>query len=156
MTTRGGLIRGYRAYLFPNPVPVAMFLMYRMTFANTGDLKKLMSGLRHLPYNTSYEKVLERDELLLRFVMPAYESTNLWGSITELAKRGHVKEAHLFLGDLEHKTWDNVEIYQMFQEGTWNFSFGIAEELLEKALAPESLQHNMQPGLGLEQKEVHT
>jgi DNA-binding Lrp family transcriptional regulator len=142
ITASGGLIRGYRAYLFPNPVPTAMFLMYRMTFANSSSLKKFMAGLHHLPYNTSYEKILDREELLLRLIIPAYESTNLWGSITELAKRGHIKEALVFLGDLEHKTWDNVEIYQMFREGTWNFSYGIAEELLEKALASESLGAN--------------
>jgi len=156
MTAPGGLIRGYRAYLFPNPVPTAMFLMYRITFTGTRDLRKFTSGLRHLPYNTSYEKIIGREELLLRFMVPAYESTNLWGSITELAKRGHIRDAHLFLGDLEHKTWDNVEIYQMFHEGTWNFSYGIAEELLERALGSESLQQETQPGLGFEQKEVRT
>jgi DNA-binding Lrp family transcriptional regulator len=129
-----GLIRGYRAYLFPNPVPTAMLLMYQMTFKNSLSLRKFVAGLHHLPYNTSYEKILKQDELLVRFIVPAYESTNLWKSVTELAGIGHLKEANLLLGDLEHKTWDNVEIYQMFQEGTWNFSYGIAAETLENTL----------------------
>jgi DNA-binding Lrp family transcriptional regulator len=135
LINRRGLIKGYRAYLFPNPIPTAMLLMYQITFTNGIDLRRFAAGLHHLPYNTGYEKALERDELFVRFIVPANESTGLRKSITDLAKKGHLKEAHLLLGDLEHKTWDNVEIHQMFQEGTWNFSYGIASEALEKTLA---------------------
>jgi DNA-binding Lrp family transcriptional regulator len=132
--TRRGLIRGYRAYLFPNPIPTTMLLMYQLTFTSTVSLRRFLAGLHHLPYNTSYEKILKRDEVLVRFIVPAYESTNLWKSMTELAKRGHLKETHLLLGDLEHKTWDNVEIYQMFKGEAWNFSYGLAAEALEKTI----------------------
>jgi len=128
------LIRGYRAYLFPNPIPSTLLLMYQLTFANGVSLRRFLAGLNHLPYNTGYEKILKRDELLVRFIVPAYEGTSLWNSMTELAKRGYLKEAHLLLGDLEHKTWDNVEIYQMFKDETWNFSYGIAADALEKII----------------------
>jgi DNA-binding Lrp family transcriptional regulator len=128
------LIRGYRVYLFPNPIPSTLLLMYQLTFANGTGLRKFLAGLNHLPYNTGYEKILKRDEIFIRFIVPAYESTNVWKSMTELARRGHVKEAHLFLGDLERKTWDNVEIYQMFKGETWNFSYGIAADALEKTI----------------------
>jgi DNA-binding Lrp family transcriptional regulator len=128
------LIRGYRAYLFPNPIPSTLLLMYQLTFANGTSLRKFIAGLNHLPYNTGYEKILKRDEIFIRFIVPAYESTNVWKSMTELAKRGHLKETHLLLGDLERKTWDNVEIYQMFKGETWNFSYGIAADALEKTI----------------------
>jgi DNA-binding Lrp family transcriptional regulator len=128
------LIRGYRAYLFPNPIPSTLLLMYQLTFANSVSLRRFLAGLNHLPYNTGYEKILKRDEIFVRFIVPAYESTNLWKSMTELAKRGYLKEAHLLLGDLERKTWDNVEIYQMFKGETWNFSYGIAVDALEKTV----------------------
>lgn len=135
MTARKGLIRGYRAYLFPNPIPTTMLLMYQLTFTSNANLRKFVAGLHFLPYNTGYEKTLKRDELFVRLIVPAYESTNLWKSVAELARRGYLKEAHLLLGDLEHKTWDNVEIYQMFKGETWNFSYGIATEALEKTIA---------------------
>jgi hypothetical protein len=35
---------------------------------------------------------------------------------------------------LAHGTWDNVEIYQMFKDGAWNFSYGAAVEMLENVL----------------------
>ncbi|HXX87506.1 MAG TPA: winged helix-turn-helix transcriptional regulator [Candidatus Acidoferrum sp.] len=127
-----GLIRGYRAYLFPNSIPSTMLLMYALTFANGASLRKFLAGLNHLPYNTGYEKILKRDEVIVRFIVPAFETPNVWKSTMELAERGHLKEAHLLLGDLEHKTWDNVEIYQMFKGETWNFSYGIAADALEK------------------------
>jgi DNA-binding Lrp family transcriptional regulator len=128
------LIRGYRAYLFPNPIPSTLLLMYQLTFANSVSLRRFLAGLNHLPYNTGYEKILKRDEIFVRFIVPAYESTNLWKSMTELAKRGYLKEARLLLGDLERKTWDNVEIYQMFKGETWNFSYGIAVDALERTV----------------------
>jgi len=51
-----------------------------------------------------------------------------------LAKKGYLKESHLMWGDLAHKTWDNVEIYQMFKGETWNFSYGMAAEALERTI----------------------
>jgi len=130
-----GLIRGYRAYLFPNPGPTALFLMYHFIFSNSSSLKKFIAGLSHLPYNTGYEKVLGKDELFVRFIIPAHECPNMRKSLTELAERGHIKDAHLLLGDITHATWDNVEIHQMYKDETWNFSYGIAMGMLEDALS---------------------
>jgi DNA-binding Lrp family transcriptional regulator len=129
-----GLIRGYRAYLFPNPVPTTMLVMYRLAFSNSSSLQKFVAGLSRLPYNTGYEKVLSKDELIVRFILPAHEWPSIWDSVTKLAEKGHIKNAQLFLCDLVNKTWDNVEIHQMFKEETWNFSYGIAVEALEKVL----------------------
>jgi DNA-binding Lrp family transcriptional regulator len=131
---RRGLIRGCRVYLFPNPIPSTLLLMYRLTFASNVSLRRFVAGLNLLPYNTGYEKILNRDELFVRFIVPAYESTNIWKSMTRLAESGHLKEARLLLGDLDHRTWDNVEIYQMFKGETWNFSYGIAVDALEKII----------------------
>ena len=129
-----GLIRGYRIYLFPNPGSMMLFLMYRLIFRNSVSLKKFLTGLNYLPYNTAYEKVLGKDELIVRFVIPSYECYYLRKSLVDLTERGWIKDAHLFLGDLPHATWDNVEIYQMYKNGTWNFSYGIAMKMLEVAL----------------------
>jgi hypothetical protein len=73
--------------------------------------------------------------LFVRFILPAHEYPNLWKSLASLAEQGFLKEARLFFGDLANKTWDNVEIYQMFKNNNWNFSYGIAVEMLEKTLA---------------------
>lgn len=127
------LIRGYRAYLFPNPGPTVLLLMYYFNFTNSSSLRKFINGLNHLPYNTAYEKTLERDELFTRFIIPIYEWANMRKAITKLGETGHLKDAHLFLGDLAH-TWDNVEIYQMYKDEAWNFSYGIAMKMLEKVL----------------------
>jgi hypothetical protein len=56
-------------------------------------------------------------------------------TFTDLAQTGHVKDSHLYFGDLAQATWDNVEIYQMFKDGSWNFSYGAAAEMLEKTLS---------------------
>lgn len=130
-----GLIRGYRAYLFPNPGPTALFLMYHLVFQNSSSLKRFIAGLNHLPYNTGYEKILKKDELFVRFIMPAHECSNMRKSLKDLAKKGNLKDAHLLFGDLTRATWDNVEIYQMYKDETWNFSYGIATEMLENTLS---------------------
>ena len=129
-----GFIKGYRFYLLPNLVSTTQLLMYHLTFSNASSLRKFTAGLDHLPYNTSYEKILKKDELFVRFVIPSHEIPSLWKTITELANRGHLKEAHLLVGDLVNMTWDNVEIYQMFKGENWNFSYGIAVDLLEKTI----------------------
>lgn len=134
ITTHRGLIRGYRAFLVPNPISATLLLMYHLAFTNSASLRKFATGLSHLPYNTGYEKILKRDELFVRFMMPSHEASNIWKLIVELAKRGHLKESHLFWGDLANKTWDNVEIYQMFKGETWNFSYGMAAEALERVI----------------------
>jgi len=134
ITTRRGLIRGYRAYLVPHPIAATLLLMYHLAFTNSASLRRFAAGLSHLPYNTAYEKVLGRDELFVRFMVPSHEASNIWKSIIELAKKGYLKESHLLWGDLAHKTWDNVEIYQMFKGETWNFSYGMAAEALERTI----------------------
>ncbi|MGA9387628.1 MAG: Lrp/AsnC family transcriptional regulator [Candidatus Bathyarchaeia archaeon] len=134
ITTHRGLIRGYRAFLVPNPISATLLLMYHLIFTNSASLRRFAGGLSHLPYNTGYEKILKRDELFVRFMMPSYEAPNVWKLIVELAKKGYLKESHLFWGDLANKTWDNVEIYQMFKGETWNFSYGMAAEALERVI----------------------
>jgi DNA-binding Lrp family transcriptional regulator len=129
-----GLIRGYRTYLFPNPEPTALFIMYHIVFANSSDLRKFVAGLAHLPYNTGYEKVLGKDELFIRFIIPAHEFTDMRQAVTDLAMAGQITEARLLIGDLMRATWDNVEIHRMYKDGTWNFSYGIAVEMLENVL----------------------
>jgi DNA-binding Lrp family transcriptional regulator len=133
--TPRNLIRGYRAYLFPNPVPTTMVLMYHVIFSKDSSLKKLVAALGYLPYNTGYEKVLGKDELFVRFIVPVHEFPSIWTSMTQLAEKGHAKDAHLMISSLARRTWDNVEIYQMFKGETWNFSYGIAAEMLEKSLS---------------------
>jgi DNA-binding Lrp family transcriptional regulator len=129
------LIRGYRVYLFPNPVPATLLLTYHLSFSRSSSQRRFVASLNYLPYNTSYEKVLHKDELFLRLIIPAHEFSNMWKSMSELAEKGHIKNESLFVGDLILKTWDNVEMYQMFKEGAWNFSYGIASEMLDKAMA---------------------
>jgi len=129
------LIRGYRAYLFPTSGPTVLLIMYYLTFQNSSNLRKFVAGLNYFPYNVAYEKVLGKDELFIRFVIPAYECYNLRNSIKILAEIGCLKNACLFLGDLAHATWDNVEIYQMYKNGAWKFSYGIAMEMLENILS---------------------
>ena len=129
------LIRGYRAYLFPNPGPTVLLLMYHLSFTNSPSLGKFINGLNHLPYNAAYEKVLNRDELFVRFIIPVYEWSNMRKAIMELGEMGQLRDAHLFFGDLVHATWDNVELYQMYKDEAWNFSYGIALKMLENALS---------------------
>jgi len=129
-----GLIRGYRTYLFPNPEPTALFIMYHMVFPNSSYLKKFVTGLNHLPYNTSYEKILGKDELFSRFIIPAHEFSDMRKALADLASAGQLKDAHLLFGDLANATWDNVEIHKMYKDGTWNFSYGITVEMLENVL----------------------
>jgi DNA-binding Lrp family transcriptional regulator len=127
-----GLISGYRAYLFPNQEQASLLFLFHFDFQNTISLRKFTEALKHLPYNTSYEKILDRNSLFLRLVVPAFEYAGMRKSIRELAEKGHIKNANMFLGDLAHGTWDNVEIYEMFKEGAWNFSYGAATEMLDR------------------------
>lgn len=129
-----GLIRGYRAYLFPHQEQTAVFFLFRLDFLNSASLGKFIGGLKFLPYNTSYERLLEGDSLFVRLVVPAFEYAGMRRSFRELAEKGCIKTAHMFLGDLANRTWDNVEIHKMYKGGAWNFSYGAASEMLEKLL----------------------
>ncbi len=127
------LVKGLRAYLLPNPAPTALFLMYHLLFQNKSNLQRFVTGLSYLPYNTGYEKILGKDELFVRFIIPIHEFSKMRKAFMQLAENGYLKDAHLLFGSL-NSTWDNVEIYQMFKDGMWNFSFGIAMEILEKII----------------------
>ncbi len=126
------LIRCCRTYLFPNPGPTAQFFMLQMSFANRSSLQKFATGLSYLPYNTSYEKIIEKNTLFTRFIVASHEWPNFRKALTQLQQAGHLDDFHLFFGDLTNASWDNVEIYQMYKNDTWNFSYGTALELLEK------------------------
>jgi hypothetical protein len=93
-----------------------------------------VSLLKCLPYNNSYEEIVDKRALLVRLVLPAYEYSNMRSALARMAQNGFLEEAHLLLGDLAYGTWDNVEIYQMFRNDAWNFSYGAAVEMLEKTL----------------------
>lgn len=129
-----GLIRGNRVYLFPNPGPTVLYFMYNFVFQNNRSLRKFATALDKLPFNTGYEKILKRDELFVRFIMPTHEFSSMRKAVKDLAETGYLKDAHLILGNLMRETWDNVEIHQMYVDGTWNFSYGMAMEMLEKTL----------------------
>lgn len=129
-----GLINGYRVYLFPYQELTALLFMFCLDFSNDTNLRKFTGALKHLPYNTSYEKILEKNALFVRIVVPAFESAGMQKSFRELAEKGCIKDAHMLLGELTQGTWDNVEIHQMFKDGAWNFSFGAAVEMLEDNL----------------------
>jgi len=109
--------------------------MYHLFFPNISTLQKFVAGLSHLPYNTGFEKILNRNELFVRFIIPIHEFSKMRKSLMQLAENGYLKDANLLFGSLT-STWDNVEIYQMFKNGMWNFSFGIAMEMLEKTVTP--------------------
>src|SRR5208337_4214415 len=68
-----GLISGYRAYLFPNQEQASQLFLFHFDFQNRTSLGKFTEALKHLPYNTSYEKILDRNSLILRLVVPAFE-----------------------------------------------------------------------------------
>jgi DNA-binding Lrp family transcriptional regulator len=129
-----GLISGYRAYLFPNEDPSASLVMFYLVFTNRLGLEKFLAALNSLPYNSAYERTVDRDALFLRLIIPAYECTAMRKSFRSLAEQGYLKDAHLFFGEIPKGTWDNVEIYRMFKDNTWNFSYGAALEMLEKTL----------------------
>jgi DNA-binding Lrp family transcriptional regulator len=135
------LISGYRAYLFPNEGPSALLLVFYLVFTNRSGLEKFLAALNCLPYNSAYERIIDKDALFLRLIIPGYECTALRKSFRSLAEQGYLKDAHLLFGEMPKGTWDNVEIYQMFRDNTWNFSYGAALEMLEKTLPknhPES------------------
>jgi DNA-binding Lrp family transcriptional regulator len=129
-----GLIYGYRAYLFPNQEQTAMLFLFYLDFPNDVDLRRFTGALQHLPYNASYERILEKNALFVRLVVPAFECSSMRKSIRDLAERGCIKTGHTLLGELSQGTWDNVEIHQMFKDGAWNFSYGAAIEMLEDSL----------------------
>lgn len=129
-----GLIKGYRVYLFPNQEYTVLLFMFYLEFSNRTGLEKFTNALNHLPYNTAYEKILGKDAIFVRLVIPSFQFAEMRKSLTTLAEKGYVKNAHMFLVDLAHGTWDNVEMHQMFKDGAWNFSYGAAVEMLENTL----------------------
>jgi DNA-binding Lrp family transcriptional regulator len=139
-----GLINGYRAYLFPHQELTALLFLYNLDFSNDTSLRKFTEALKRLPFNTSYERMLEKNALLVRLVVPAFECAGMRRSLSELAQRGCIKDAHMLLGELTQGTWDNVEIHQMFKDGAWNFSYGAAIEMLENNLRTLDKKHGHQ------------
>jgi DNA-binding Lrp family transcriptional regulator len=136
-----GLINGYRVYLFPDQELTALLFLFYLEFSNNTNLRKFTGALKHLPYNTSYERILEKNAMFVRLVVPAFECAGMRRSFTELAERGYIKDAHMLLGELTQGTWDNVEIHQMFRDGAWNFSYGAALEMLENNLRRLDKEH---------------
>jgi DNA-binding Lrp family transcriptional regulator len=136
-----GLLKGYRVYLFPHQELTSLFFMFYLDFSNDTNLRKFAGGLKHLPYNTSYERILGKDTLFVRLVVPAIECAGMRKSFRELAEKGCIKGAHMLLGELTQGTWDNVEIHQMFKDGAWNFSYGAALEMLENSLRTLEMRH---------------
>jgi DNA-binding Lrp family transcriptional regulator len=132
--TPQGLIKGCRVYLFPNQEYTVLLFMFYLEFSNITSLEKFASALSHLPYNTAYEKILGKDAMFVRLVIPSFQFAEMRKSLTSLAEKGYVKDAHMFLLDLAHGTWDNVEMHHMFKDGAWNFSYGAAVEMLEETL----------------------
>ncbi len=128
------LITGYRAYLLPNPSSVSLYFMFSLYFSNSSSLKRFAAGLCQLPYHTCHEKILGKDTIFLRLVIPAYESANIQKTIADLAEKGYIKNSNLFIGDLAGAAWNNVEIYEMFKDGAWNFSYGAAINMLENVI----------------------
>ena len=129
-----GLIKGYRVYLFPNQEYTVLLFMFYVEFSNRTGLEKFTGALTHLPYNTAYERILGKDAIFVRLVIPSFQFAEMRKSLTTLAEKGYVKDAHMFMLDLAHGTWDNVEMHQMFKDGAWNFSYGAAVEMLENTL----------------------
>jgi DNA-binding Lrp family transcriptional regulator len=129
-----GFIGAYRTYLFPNEESTALLFILYLTFSSSLSLRRFVSLLKCLPYNNSYEEIVDKRALLVRLVLPAYEYSNMRSALARMAQNGFLEEAHLLLGDLAYGTWDNVEIYQMFRDDAWNFSYGAAVEMLEKTL----------------------
>jgi hypothetical protein len=128
------LISGYRAYLFPNEGPSASLLMFYLVFTNRSSLEKFLAALNYLPYNTAYERIVGKDALFLRLIIPGYECTAVRKAFRSLAEEGFLKDAHLFFGEIPKGTWSNVEIYQMFKDNAWNFSYGASLGMLERTL----------------------
>jgi len=129
-----GLISGYRAYVFPNEGSTALLLILHLVFSNLPSLCRFENALTLLPYNNSYEEIVGQNALLLRLVLPAYEYSNMRQGLAKMAQDGYLEGFHLLLGDLAHATWDNVEIYQMFKDDSWNFTYGATVEMLERTL----------------------
>jgi DNA-binding Lrp family transcriptional regulator len=136
-----GLISGLRAYLFPNQELTALLFMFYLNFSNNTNLRKFTKALNHLPYNTSYERILDKDAMFVRLVVPQFEISGMRKSFTDLAEKGYIKDAHMLLGELTQGTWDNVEIHRMFKDGAWNFSYGAALEMLENNLRRLDKEH---------------
>jgi DNA-binding Lrp family transcriptional regulator len=128
------LIKGYRVYLFPNQEYTVLLFMFYLEFSNRTSLDKFTNALSHLPYNTAYEKIRGKDATFVRLIIPSFQFAEMRKSITTLAEKGYIKDAHMFIINLAHGTWDNVETYQMFKNGAWNFSYGAAIDLLENTL----------------------
>ena len=129
-----GLVSGYRTYLFPNEESTAFLFILYLVFPSSPSLHRFEGLLKFLPYNNSYEEIVDKKALLVRLVLPAYEYSNLRRTLAKMAQNGYLKNVHLLLGDLAYGTWDNVEIYQMFKDDSWNFSYGAAVEMLERTL----------------------
>ncbi len=129
-----GLVSGYRAYVFPNEGSTAFLFILHLTFSNAQNSKCFENALSLLPYNCSYEKIIDKNALVLRLVLPAYEYSGMRKALAKMAQIGYLKDSRMMLGDLSQATWDNVEIHQMFRNGAWNFSYGAAMEMLERTL----------------------
>jgi len=126
------LIRSYRAYVFPNLGSSVLFLILQLKFENGSVMRKFLTGLKHLPYITVCQKVLGDNVLFVHFVIPTYEYSRMNEALVTLAETGFLRDSHLLLGDLARASWDNVELYQMYRNGGWSFSYGIALEALER------------------------
>jgi len=133
-----GLIKSYRVTVFPNLGLTVLFLIYYLKFTNSSNLGKFLGGLSHLPYNFSYTKILSKDEIFLHIIVPVYEYLNLCKTLSKLGELGCLKKANLLVGNLP-QAWDNVKIYEMYKDGAWNFSYGVALKMLKEALIKRNI-----------------
>lgn len=125
------LTRGCRVYILPGTAQNLIFLIYCLSFSNGSALRKFSSGLRLLPYNTTIQKVLQKNELFIHLAIPSYEYPGWRKALAKLGEKGQIRRLRCFLGDLANATWGNVELHQMYRNNAWDFSFGIAINMLK-------------------------
>jgi len=130
------LIVGCRVELYPIDPATSISFILRLQFTNTVALRKFISLLNEIPYPVTYQKVFEKDIILLHITIPPSEYFAFHNGLEILGRReGIIHSFDLFVGN-HIATFDNIMLYEAFskEENDWLFSYEVLHNALKRLL----------------------
>lgn len=125
-----GVIKGYRAVIFPKEVDQYLLLVSDLEFDSKSSMGRFISSLEEVPHRMRYEIVSGTNRLFFLILLPVYEFGDFRNFLSRLSSLGILTDANLYIGSLD-RDWDNVQLYKAYKDGKWEFSYELALKALE-------------------------
>jgi len=133
------LLSGYEVAVLPYPLQVSDLCAFVVDFPNQTALSKFANSLKDKPFVISHAKVIGSNSLLVHFYVPKAEFTNLLSSFNRLTVKGIVQNFFYVFVDVSSFKRQTIS-YELFKNGTWEYSLREKIEKLTKVVPMELVQ----------------